>query len=199
MNEGDKGWNILTLKEFVLKLIADNDASHTKDMVHLKDVREAEHATINAGMKDIREEMKKSFDDHQARHTREGAHLAELHDAQHKQTDIAIKGVEDLLAASIETGKIASAKFETATDHRFEGVNEFRAVLGEQQATYVTRNEIDSKFEAQGKRVQDNTDRLNQSEGKGSGLNAFWGYLIGAIGLVSIIFGMIWAITMHGK
>lgn len=88
---------------------------------------------------------------------------------------------------------------------RFQGVNEFRAALADQQASFVPRAEVENAIGRNSERIQEvatrlhNTaskqevitayeglnarlqelgDRVTRGEGRGSGLNASWGYLM---------------------
>lgn len=86
-------------------------------------------------------------------------------------------------AASLAT-KEAILKAETASEKRFESVNEFRGQLADQTATLIPRAEADSRFNSLAEKVTDLTDRLNTMTGKSSGVTASWGYGVGAVGLV---------------
>lgn len=110
-------------------------------------------------------------------------HLEELRDADLRHADdmrVADRRYNDLVA---ETARQAILKAETATERRFEGVNEFRQTLSDQASRFITRGE----FEAQNQLSQSNTDRLNRTEGRGAGLGQGWGYLIGATGAIAAI------------
>jgi hypothetical protein len=75
----------------------------------------------------------------------------------------------------------AVTKAETATEKRFESVNEFRATLSEQSATFLTRNEYDSAHTHLSQQVIALQDRLNLAEGRSRGASAIWVYALGAI------------------
>jgi hypothetical protein len=142
----------------------------------------------------LKEFVLRLAEEHDNRHERAEAHLEALHNSQRNEVNIAILGVERLLHQTVEAIQIAVAKAETANEKRFESVNEFRNTLGDQQAHFVTRVEIDSKLEGYQKRLQDLTDRMNLITGKGVGLNAGWTYLIAAIGAASALLA-IWMKT----
>jgi hypothetical protein len=83
------------------------------------------------------------------------------------------------IAAALLAAEKAVSKAETAADKRFELLNELRMGV-------ATR----SDYEAQEKLIGTLSSRLDKQEGKSTGLNAGWGYLIGAIGLVSGLIGI---------
>lgn len=95
--------------------------------------------------------------------------------------------------AALQAAKEAVIKAETATEKRFEATNEFRGQLADQTATLLPRSEYDSNHKALEDKIDALTDRMNRNDGKSSGLNAGWGYIVGAIGLAATIIGIILA------
>jgi len=107
----------------------------------------------------------------------------------------------------------AIEKAEMATEKRFEGVNEFRDQLRDQALTFMPRSEAEVRIIALTERSDVNANqiiataaiqserinklelsintRLAASDGKGAGLNAAWGYLVAAIGVVGGLVGLI--------
>ena len=81
----------------------------------------------------------------------------------------------------------ALKKAETASEKRFDGVNEFRAILTDQQKTFITRNEWGSQHHALEDKINALENRATLSEGKGEGKHALWGYIVGGIGLISLV------------
>ncbi len=88
---------------------------------------------------------------------------------------------------------------------RFQSVNEFRSTLADQAAHFITRTEVESavnrnveriqelsarlhatatkeeiisSFEGLNSRLTELGERVTRAEGRGSGLNASWGYLM---------------------
>jgi len=124
---------------------------------------------------------------------------------------------EKAVNAALIAQKEAVVKQEMASEKRFEGVNEFRAQLSDQAATFLPRNEyqvqhdsLNEKVDAVTKNVAERMDlsskAINQAisnlqisratdEGHSSGLNAGWvlfaggaGLLIGIVGILLRIF-----------
>jgi hypothetical protein len=75
--------------------------------------------------------------------------------------------------AALQATKEAVIKAETATERRFESVNEFRQTLSDQAGTFISRTEFNSLKE-----------RMDRGEGRSGGLKDGWGWVVGAVGLV---------------
>jgi len=118
----------------------------------------------------------------------------------------ALTAQKEAIAAALAAADRAVAKAEGAAEKRFEGVNEFRGQLADQQRTLMPRQEADAEFRAiRGEmnasisaindKLSEMAERMNRSEGRSTGLNAGWIYLIGGIGLVGTILGIIGAVS----
>jgi hypothetical protein len=55
--------------------------------------------------------------------------------------------IEKATTAALTTSEQAKLKAETATEHRFAGVNEFRSTLSDQAARFITKSEVELKLE----------------------------------------------------
>lgn len=93
--------------------------------------------------------------------------------------------------AALLAAKEAVLKAETASEKRFESVNEFRGQLADQTATLIPRAEADSRFSALSEKVTDLTDRINKTEGAKAGSDVTIGKIYAAIGVVGAILGII--------
>lgn len=86
--------------------------------------------------------------------------------------------------------KEAIGKVETATEKRFESVNEFRAQLSDQTRTLLPRTE----FEAIKKAFDEKIETLKTSDtsrrAKNDGISATWGIISILIGIVIAIIGL---------
>lgn len=86
--------------------------------------------------------------------------------------------------AALQAAKEAVIKAENATERRFEAVNEFRQTLSDQAGTFVSRAEYNALKE-----------RMDRGEGRGSGLSAGWGYIVGAGGLIVVAIAVVTYLT----
>jgi small-conductance mechanosensitive channel len=109
------------------------------------------------------------------------------YDSQTKAWDAAFLAASHAVETALTAAEKAVTKAETAAEKRFESVNEFRDTLSDQASQFLTRTEAESSMSNLRERVQELTDRINRSEGRGAGLNASYVYVIAAIGAVGTI------------
>jgi hypothetical protein len=83
-----------------------------------------------------------------------------------------------------ESQKEAVSKATAALERRLEGMNEIRAAMSEQAATFLPRGEYDSAHDSLVARVNDLNDRINRTEGKSSGVTSSLGALLAIAGVV---------------
>jgi cell fate (sporulation/competence/biofilm development) regulator YlbF (YheA/YmcA/DUF963 family) len=91
----------------------------------------------------------------------------------------------------------ATVKTDMAAEKRFESVNEFREQLREQQNTFVTKNEVNIRFDNIEKKIDSLEKYSNSSEGKNSGISLVWGIIIVVISF--IISGLSIAVSIFNK
>ena len=100
-------------------------------------------------------------------------------------------GQEQANKVALEAAEKAVLKAEDAAGRRFDSVNEFRQTLSDQAAQFVTRKEVEALFLG----VNATLGRLETgaaaSAGRGAGVSALIGYLIGAGGLVIAVAAMV--------
>jgi Flp pilus assembly protein TadB len=94
------------------------------------------------------------------------------------------EAMDEKTSLALTSSEKAVTKAETATEKRFDSVNEFRSTLSDQANTFLPKGESNEKFKAYDDRLKSLEARLNRSEGVGSGLKAMWGYVLAAIMLV---------------
>lgn len=98
---------------------------------------------------------------------------------------------KEAIAAALNAAKEAVQKAEAAAEKRFEGVNEFRSTLSDQQRTLMPRQEAEAlirnlseKIETQERRI---TENVSQREGIGQG----WQLALGAVGLIGALLSIV--------
>jgi hypothetical protein len=78
-----------------------------------------------------------------------------------------------------------------AINERLSQLNELRGQSADRDKNMITRVEYDTAHDALVGRVQTCESRLDRQEGRGSGLNAGWGYLVAGISLLVAIISVI--------
>lgn len=101
-------------------------------------------------------------------------HFTALLEAERGKNEVRFQGTQK-----------AIEKAEASVDRRLEGMNEFRASLADQAGRLMPRAEADNRFSGINEQLKDISSRIDRQEGRGSGLNAGWGYLVGAVGLLA--------------
>lgn len=77
----------------------------------------------------------------------------------------ALDAAKDAVSTAMSASEKAVAKAETSTDKRFEAVNEFRAQLSDQAATFATRNDLDVRFQSLTDKMDYETQHLTEAGG----------------------------------
>lgn len=121
--------------------------------------------------------------------------------ASQRAIDDAFRAQEKLLDARLLAAQDAVEKANVANEKRFDGVNEFRSSLGDQQRTLMPRSEVEvivkslnDKVEAQNKLIQSNADNLRELIANRAGVGSGWGYAVGAVGLILGVAGLALAV-----
>jgi hypothetical protein len=111
--------------------------------------------------------------------------LRELVDERDHRYEDRFRAMDEKTSLALTSSEKAVAKAEMATEKRFDSVNEFRGQLKDQAATLVPRAEMDVKFNAIGKDVEELKKATITSAGRSSGFSASWGIAV-SIALLSI-------------
>lgn len=165
----------------------------------------------------LREHLQRQVDGlerHQARLLSEfRVQLDERYATQTKALEAAFASAEKAVTAALSAAETAVQKAEMAADKRFESVNEFRGQLADQAARFMTRDEALSRHDRTQEQIKDMSERhsselavlrdihgkdvtginkrLDLKQGSSSGMERFWGYIVGAIGLAGAIVALI--------
>lgn len=108
-------------------------------------------------------------------------------EAQQTAMQAALTAAETAVSKALESAEKAVTKAESAAEKRFDAVNEFRGQLSDQAATLMPRAESNARHEAAAEKIDALNTRLDKAEGRGTGLNAGWIYLLGAIAAIGTI------------
>lgn len=101
--------------------------------------------------------------------------------------DVAEKAVNAALAAADR----AVSKAELAADKRFEGVNEFRQTLADQQRTLLPRAEFAEVVKSINEKLA-RLESINTAwQAEAGGIKGGWGYAVGVLGLILTILSLV--------
>jgi hypothetical protein len=144
--------------------------------------------------------------------TKESSEMVSLRD----YIDTRLAALEGRHKDQVLATQIAIDKADAATALRFAAVNEFRAQLADQSSTFVTRREHEvwggrldglerlhgnyltrPEHEAFSARLDAVEKRFDTHDGRGAGLTAGWGYLIGGVGFVIAIAALMFDLLQH--
>jgi crotonobetainyl-CoA:carnitine CoA-transferase CaiB-like acyl-CoA transferase len=107
--------------------------------------------------------------------------LDERYATQTKALDAAFAAADKAVTAALLAAKEAVNKAEAAAEKRFESVNEFRAQLSDQAATFVPRGEADARFSALDEKLATALSHVDQDRGRGRGIEQIWAALIAVV------------------
>jgi len=80
------------------------------------------------------------------------------------------KAAKEGVNAAMASAEKAILKAETATEKRFDSVNEFRQAMRDQQETFANKSETNLRLEDLGKRLDRVATGMELSTGKSSGI-----------------------------
>jgi len=80
------------------------------------------------------------------------------------------KAAKEGVSAAMAASEKAVLKAETANEKRFDGVNEFRQAMRDQQDTFANKSETNMRLDDVGKRLDRMTSASEQSSRKASGI-----------------------------
>jgi hypothetical protein len=115
-------------------------------------------------------------------------------DTQEKAMAAALSASDKAVMAALAAADRAVAKSETASEKRFESVNEFRGALADSARLLMPRLEVEQiiksvvdRVEANNAKIDAVTSRINSRDDRGRGMGEIWGYVIGALGLCAAV------------
>ena len=88
------------------------------------------------------------------------------------------KSAKEGVSAAMASAEKAILKAETATEKRFDSVNEFRQAMRDQQETFANKSETNMRLEDLAKRLDRVTTGMELSAGKSAGISTV--ILVGA-------------------
>jgi hypothetical protein len=98
-----------------------------------------------------------------------------------------INSTKEALSVALNAAAIATNKAETATEKRFDSVNEFRAQLKDQSLTFMPRVEAEQRLTHLATRLEELRTSDTQRTAHSAGTTALYGWVIGGIGALATI------------
>lgn len=118
------------------------------------------------------------------------AGLRVLMDERHARYQERADSQKENIAAALAAADRAVVKAELATEKRFEGVNEFRATLADQQRTLIPRTEVDVLMANVNDKVRKLETQMNAFTTERMGIKGGYGYAVGIVGFVLTLFSL---------
>lgn len=111
--------------------------------------------------------------------------------AQKDAVKEAFAAQKEAINAALASADRAVSKAEIASEKRFEGVNEFRAQLGDQQRTLMPRTEAENRMNMIQEKVGVLEGFRTEMLSKGAAAKEGYGYAVGLVGLVLVILSIV--------
>ena len=105
--------------------------------------------------------------------------------------DMAIAKMDEKIEQRFCAVKEAVDKADKATEKRFEGVNEFRNAMGDQQRTFIPRREFEISIDSLSRKIVDIEKHMDKIANMKAGGNVVLAYIISAISFVVAIVSLI--------
>jgi len=129
--------------------------------------------------------------------------MAQINAAE-SRSDIRFEAMKQQVREAFAASQLAIDKADTATEKRFEGVNEFRAALADQSSQFVTQNSLialGEKLQLGIERNRDDLDalarRIDLREGELAGSRVTKGTLVTAITIAIGVIGLIVVVASY--
>lgn len=104
--------------------------------------------------------------------------------ASQKALELGLAGQKSEISAALASADRAVLKAETATEKRFESVNEFRGTLDNQQRTLIPRSEVDVMVKGLEEKIAQLTKQIDGLAATRAGVIGGWGYAVGLAGVI---------------
>jgi UDP-N-acetylglucosamine transferase subunit ALG13 len=114
-----------------------------------------------------------------------------LIDANDKNYNQRFENVIQATAQALAASDRAVSKAETASEKRFDAVNEFRATLADQQRNLMPRLEVEIVTKGMNERIEKVENAIILQAGKGQGMSYLWGYIVGVVGVLIAIISLL--------
>lgn len=87
------------------------------------------------------------------------------------------------VSIAMDAADKAVLKAESAVEKRFESVNEFRAQMGDMQATFARTDLVNSRFTTMEKKIDEISEFRAGALARRTGFSDIWGWVVAAVGI----------------
>ena len=98
--------------------------------------------------------------------------LKELMDERDRRYEDRFTAMDEKTSLALTASEKAVVKAETATEKRFDSVNEFRKTLSDQATSFMPRGESSAQLESIHKEIEEAKTKINELEKSRSGANS---------------------------
>jgi hypothetical protein len=123
------------------------------------------------------------------------AALAYVGDERDRRYEDRFKAMDEKTGLALTSSKEAVAKAETATEKRFDAVNEFRGTLSDQAANLMPRGEAGARFDALEEKFAALKDEVTRAAGQGLGGRAMKDDQRANLAAIATIIGILGALA----
>ena len=102
-----------------------------------------------------------------------------------------LNSVEDNIALALTASKEAATKADIAMEKRLDLLNEFREAMKDQTYQYLTKEEYGLRHSYIEARLRIIEDKLSAMESRGGVFHAIWGYVVGAVGAIVVLWNLL--------
>lgn len=112
-------------------------------------------------------------------------------EASKEAVSAALNAAKEAITAALSAADRAVQKAEAASEKRFEGVNEFRAALGDAQRTLMPRQEAEARLSNLSEKIEGLEKRHTEQASQRAGVGQGWQLALGAVGLIGTILSIV--------
>jgi hypothetical protein len=114
-------------------------------------------------------------------------HYDQRFTAQNQAVNAALTAQKEAVAAALAASEKAVAVAEANAEKWRASANEWRGAMNDRERILMPRSEAEKSLAANAEKVDALATRIDRTEGRSGGLNAGWGYLVAAAGLVLVM------------
>ena len=164
------------------------------------------HAPVSWTIDSLKAHIDDLLDQRDARHAEQAACILRQMDRVGKESHDRVLQVREETRAALESAEKAITKAETATEKRFDAVNEFREQLRDQSSTFMPRVEAEQRIAQLAEKLDGIEARMNSgfaslgsrldlASGAGQGYRNLTGLVFGAASFVSALVAIVYAVS----